>query len=211
MALLPFFEEQENPQNEATPSLAELLRQAMEATSSKIRVSCPGEVVKYDFKKQLADVRPDFDRKYSDGKVVKSPIIYNVPVKHPRAFGCIIHLPLKKGDKVELIFSDRSLENWLSNGKAGAPPSKRAHHISDATAYPGLYPFSDAAKVHNGKDLILKNGQVEMRMKPNGKLQVLNSTNELVKLLVDYMKADILGAHHWKVAIQTQMKTFLER
>ena len=131
-----FIEEQKEPQRSQTPSFSEILRRSQRAGMSELKVSMPGEIVKYDHKKQKADVRPHFKRKYNDGEIQSSPIIYNVPVWHPRAGKAFIHVPVKKGDVVQLIFSDRSLEKWLSTGKEGYPDDTRMHHISDAVAFP---------------------------------------------------------------------------
>lgn len=206
---IPFIDEQEDPQNEVTPTPSEALSEAMRQQILEVRVAVPATVVRYDHKKQLADVQPDFKRKYQDGQVADPPIIYNVPVKHPRAGASFIHLPLKPGHKVWLSFADRSLESWLSNGEAADPQDTRAHHISDAAAYPGGYPFSDAAPVNNGDDVIIKNDELEFRIKPNGRLQVLNGSDELVRILEDWMTADINGSHPFKLRVRERLRTFL--
>lgn len=205
----PFIEEEEDQQNEVTPTPEEAIGEAMRQNALEMRVSCPGTVIRYDHKKQLVDVRPDFKRKYQDGVVADAPIIYNVPVKHPRAGVAYIHMPLKPGHKVELTFSDRSLDKWLSNGEAADPEDTRSHHISDATAYPGCYPFSDAADVNNGNDLIVKNDNIEFRIKPNGRLQILNQGQELIRVIEDWMSRHLAGDHSGLYRVRTRLRTFL--
>jgi hypothetical protein len=170
-------------------TLAKVIKVAMEATIADFRVCLPATVIKYSYEdgKPMCDAQPDFKRNYN-GEHVQMPVIYNIPVMHPRAGDAYIHMPLKKGHKVLLFFCDKSLEQWLSNGKANNQDDTRAHHISDAFAYPGGYPFSDAMNVANGDDIIIKNGSdMEWRIKPNGHFQIFNASFEFMKLLTDIM------------------------
>lgn len=211
MAEIPFFDEERDPQAEVSPSPVEVFKRAFDAFSGEIRVAIPGSVIRYDHKKQLADVKPDFKRRYADGSEEDPPVIYNVPVAHPRAGDSFIHMPLAVGNKVTLHFSDRSLENWLTAGKLHAPDDERKHHMSDAIAYPGGYPFSDVASIANGTDLIVKNKSIEMRLKKNGHLQVFNGSNELMKVLEEWISADISGSHNWLIRIRRKLRTFIEK
>ncbi len=193
MGLLDFFNEKEQPQNAPTPSLTEVFRKAMDSLSLELRVGMPAKVIKYDHEKQLVDVQPDFKRKYKDGKVQDPPVIYSVPVAFFRAGSAFISVPLEKGHQVWLMFSDRSLEKWLSSGEQGDPEDTRAHHISDAVAFPGVYSFATPAAINNPKDIIIKNDDgdgniLEIRVKKNGHVQVLNKQEELIKVLSDLVQ-----------------------
>ncbi len=187
---LKFLTEKETTkQSEVTPSFAETIKQALKGASQEIRVCMPARIEAYDYKTQKATVRPNIKRKYKDGSVEGMPLIYNVPVAHPRAGKAFIHLPLKKGDNVMLIFADRSIDKWSTNGGEVDPEDTRTHHLSDAIAYPGLYPFNNGADVTNGDDVIIRNGNTIMHVKANNHLQVINGTTELVKTLCDMMRA----------------------
>lgn len=211
MSLFDFFNEEENPQGEATPTFVEVFKEALEAMGKNMRVSVPAEVIRYDHQKQLVDVRPYFKRRTNDDQVVDPPVIYNVPVAFPRAGESFISMPIKTGHSVLLVFADRSMEKWLSSGSAGEPEDTRAHHLSDAVAIPGCYPFSNAAPVHNPEDVIIKNKDIEFRIKPSGKVQILNGRFELMRVLEEWMNADIAGAHPWKIAIRAKFRTFLQK
>lgn len=190
--MAPFLDEEEQPQREATPTLSAVFRRAARAGMAEMKVSMPAEVVTYDHKTQKATVRPYFQRKYNDGKLEEPPIIYGVTVWQPRAGDAFVHMPVKPGHVVHLIFSDRSLDKWLSSGKQGDPGDTRMHHISDAVAYPGGYPFSNNAKVSNANDVIIGNigdgNKLEIRIKTNGHIQILNGTNELLKTMDDWFQ-----------------------
>jgi hypothetical protein len=207
----PIIEEEENLQEEVDPTPVEVIKQAFRAMASDMRVSCPGEVVRYDHKKQLIDVRPVFKRRYKDGKVEEPPIIYNVPVMFPRAGESFVALPMAKGHSVTLVFSDRSLEKWLSSGKVHDPEDTRMHHMSDAMAIPGGYSFNNAVKLHNNKDIIIRNKNLEARIKPNGKIQVLNGKHELIKVMDEWISAELAGSHNWLIRVRRKLRTFLEK
>ena len=226
MSLFDFIKEIRNPQRAATPTMSKIMDQATDKMAYDLKVAAPAIVIRYDKDKMLADVRPQFKKKYLDGEILSSPIIYNVPVIQPRAGGAYIHLPIKKGHQVMLVWADRSLEKWLTSGGEVDPEDKRKHHISDAVAYPGGYPFNDTVAVDNGDDVIIRNGnegggRCEVRVKPNNHIQVQNSTNELVKVLTDILKhireaKTITGVglqrlqHPLFVNDERRLRTFLE-
>lgn len=211
MSLFDFFNEQEKkPQDDVTPSFVDVFKEAMDAKALDMRVSMPAEVIRYDHAKQLVDVKPFFKRKANDGQLIDPPVIYNVPVAFHRAGEAFITMPIAAGHSVLLVFADRSMEKWLSSGARGDPEDTRHHHISDAIAIPGCYPFSNAAPVHNAEDVIIKNQNIEFRIKPSGKVQILNGRFELLKVIDEWMRADISGAHPWKIAIRKKFITFLQ-
>jgi len=205
-----FLTEKPNPQGEATPTLSQTLAKLSSAWAYNMRVCCPATVVKYDKAKQLVDVQPDFKTKFKDGTASDAPTIYSVPVAFPRAGSAIIAMPLKKGHKVLLVFSDRSLEKWLTVGKSHDPEDTRAHNLSDAVAFAGCYPFSDPVTLANDTDIIIKNEDLEVRVKPSGRLQVLNGTYELVKFLDDFISHVISGSIHQLNIDRERLRTFLE-
>lgn len=188
---LGFIKEKRSPQDSATPTLSEVLKEAMEGHTAGIHVALPAEVLKYDKDKQTVDVQPQLKKKYNDGKTAERPAIYNVPVVFPRAGKAFIAMPIKKGHNVLLIFIDRSMDKWKTNGGKVDPDDTRKHHATDAVAIPGLYPFSDPVGIHNDDDIIVKNeggNFVEFRIKKNGHLQVINKTDELIKVLSDLIQ-----------------------
>ncbi len=189
MAFWDFLFEKAEPQRSITPSFENVFQESQRAAQQDLRVAMPGQIIDYDFKKQSATVQPLFPRKYKDGTLKELPQIYNVPVACPRAGNAFVHMPLKKGDSVLLVFADRSMDKWLSSGGSVDPADTRLHHISDAIAYPGLYPFNKGAAVTNGDDIIIRNGNTIMHVKANNHLQVINGTTELVDTLCDLIRA----------------------
>lgn len=170
------------PQESFSPSMAELLDRAVNSRLYDVRTCMPGEVIKYDSKRQCVDVQPLLKKDYDD-EVLDMSQVYNVPVVFPRAGEAFLHLPLKKGDTVLLVIADRSVDKWKSTGGKVNPEDSRKHSLSDAFAIPGGYSFKHAASVSNGSDLILKNANAEIQLKSNGKVSISNGGQELVALL----------------------------
>ena len=151
--------------DETTPSLEQVIVNAIDARLMDVHTSLPGEVLSYDATKQVCSVQPCLQRVYVTGKKVKIPVINNVPVVHPRSGGSIIHIPIKPGDQVLLIFAERSIDIWKSTGGCPDPEDSRKHHYSDAIAIPGFYPLSAPISVPDPTALTVLNGQARLEVK----------------------------------------------
>jgi len=110
----------------------------------QVNVSLPGRIESYDADTRKADVLPLINEKYADGTVLRLPIITNVPVVMPATNAARITLPIAAGDGVLIVFSQRSLDLWLSEGGITDAGDIRMHSMSDAVAIPGLFSFKDA-------------------------------------------------------------------
>ncbi len=169
---------------EFTPTLAQVITDAMEQRLTEVHTAMPGSIVSYDSAKQLAVVQPSIMRKYKTGEIISFPVIYNVPVAFPRSGKAFLSLPLKAGDSVLLIFSERSLDIWLSGGGTVDPQDVRKHHISDAIAYPGIYPANNPFVGH-ATNLLLGNDKAVISLDPSGKFQLKNTAGDELFDLID--------------------------
>ncbi len=141
------------PQN----SLATAVVNTFQALIAQMNTCLPGEVREYDFKERRASIKPLIKRKYLDGQISTLPIIVDVPVVFPGTDKVGFQFPIKKGDKVLIVFSQRSLDQYLSNGGDVDPLDTRKFDLSDAVAIPGLYPFNKNGFADNNEDLFIKN------------------------------------------------------
>jgi Phage protein Gp138 N-terminal domain len=126
------------------PTLAEVIRLAVESWGRDIHTALPGRVVKYDAAKQVADVlpvikdaRPDSD---GDTQHFDIPVIPNVPVQWPRGGQHALHLPLAKGDHVLLVFQESAIGQWRETGDVEEPVDLARFDISYPIAIPGIAP-----------------------------------------------------------------------
>lgn len=155
-----------------TPSLAEVIRLAIDNRLADVHVALPASVERYNPTLQLIDAKPLLRQMVEgeDGAEVSLslPVVTNVPVIFPGASGFRLTFPLAKGDVVLLVVSERSLDRWKTVGGEVNPVDLRTHHISDAVAIPGLHPntkpWTGAAITHA---TIGKDGGPQVELKSN--------------------------------------------
>jgi Phage protein Gp138 N-terminal domain len=189
------------------PSLAKVITDAIEARLASLHTLLPGRVVKVDLARGRADVEPLLMRLNSDGVAVALPIITDCPIAFYRAGKAAVYLPLAVGDQVEIRFSERSLDTWLSKGGVVDPADGRKHHLSDAVVYPGLYDGTKPPVGTDASSLILVHDQAKVSLKADGEIRLSNAEGtarltpagnftftgagggELLQILSDLMKA----------------------
>lgn len=126
---------------------------------------------------QTVDVKPLINKIYDDGVVLSFPNILAVPVVFPSSGGGLLSFPVENGDTVLIVFSMRSLDDWLEgNGSIATPTDVRTHHINDAVAIPGLYTKRSHLKP-NPTDIqlkLIKGGEQlsSVNLKPNGDMTI---------------------------------------
>lgn len=124
------------------PTLAELIRRALESRIAQVRVSMPGKIVDYDPATKTATVQPClsdvlFDE--DDNRVTKDlQPIQNVPVVFPGGAALDQHIVLAADDTGDLVFATNSINDWQSSGNVAAPGDLRLHPLGSAKFYPGL-------------------------------------------------------------------------
>lgn len=154
-----------------TPTFEQVILMGIESRLFDLHTCLPGIVEKYNKAKNTIDVTPCLKRKYETGDVVQQPVILNVPVAFPRGGGFSITHPLKKGDSVILVFSERSLDVWKKNGGVVDPQDPRKFNVTDAFAIPGGYPEINPVADASDSALRIKN-----------KNTLIEMTEEVVKI-----------------------------
>jgi len=133
-----------------TPTLADVIQEAIEARMTELRVSIPGRVTKYNASRETVDVQPQIRRilETEDADFVQEdlPVIQDVPIAWPSGSGGSVFItwPLADGDPVLLVFCDFDPSMWRETGQPGTPGDLRSHSLGNAVAYPGLRANNDA-------------------------------------------------------------------
>jgi hypothetical protein len=147
-------------------TLTELLHTHFDHRMFSLNFCCPGLIVDYDFATKKATVQPALRWTYANGAVDDPPLISGVPVQCPRSGGAEFSFPVIKGDAVLLIFTDRSIEEYLVQGGLRTPGDPRSHDLNDAIALHGVpYPFNAKSLAENNDDVLLIYEQKKLRMK----------------------------------------------
>lgn len=130
-------------------TLAEAVRSAVHAGAAQLHVALPAIIQAYHPAEQTVDVQPSLKlaRELEDDTIAAEavPTIYRVPVQFPGGGGYVLTFPVAVGDACLLVFTDRSLDNWMGqSGQVVDPVDLRLHDLSDAVALLGVRTASGA-------------------------------------------------------------------
>ena len=202
-----------------TPTLTQVIKDAIEARLIDVHVSLPGKIVSYDPATQKASVQALIKRSFVSGESVDLPVFTDLPVAWPRAGKAWIHFPLKAGDFVQVVFSERSLDEWKQTGASVAPKEKRKHNFSDGWVIPGGYPFGSPMNGADAKDVLLVHDKTEFRLTSGGRFSMKgNGGEELLKILDDFLEIagrattnTVFGPMRWNehpeiIAVRNRLK-----
>jgi len=167
-----------------TPTLSDVIKEAIEAKLLDLHVSMPAKIEKYDNATQKADVKPLLRKKYKlNNGTVEIPVIPNVPVQFPSADNgnAYIHFPIKSGDLGIIVCCERSIDNWLSGtGQVVNSDDPRHHSFSDAIFIPGVRPFSAALENTTEDEVIVqRNENCVQKFYDNGKIEIKGQESEI--------------------------------
>lgn len=168
-----------------SPELSDVIRGTIDQVLIDVNVCLPGKIISYDKDTQYANVQAQIMMTFSDGTALPITVIPKVPVKHPRANGgkAFVHMPLKPGDDVVLVFSQRSLDIWKSQGGLTNPKDPTKFNITDAYALIGGSAIPDAFHPTTDNGIEIVNEETHFILYPDGKFSVTNETAEFVDLL----------------------------
>ncbi len=162
-----------------SPTLAEVIRSAMDCRGLEVHTSLPCRVEKIDKDGKFVDVKPLIKRRFlnPDGSEIDEslPVIPRVPIAWPRAGKFFITFPIKPGDLVEVVITEASRDAFqASGGEETDPDDFRRFDLSDAWAYPGGgHPDSTALKNFDPDDLVIGvDGGVVAHFKASGQIHL---------------------------------------
>lgn len=140
-----------------TPTLSQLLADAMESRLRDLHVALPGRVERYIPETDSVDVQPMVQRmvpgddpEYDAPAFETLPVLPSVPLQRPRGGGFYVGLPVAKGDTVLLIFCERDIGQWRKTGDVANPGDQRIHSLAAACAIPGLFESSRKIDGYDG-------------------------------------------------------------
>lgn len=125
------------------PSLEDVIAEAVRSGLALVHTSLPGVVVSYDSSTQLAMIQPivRFRRRSTSTGSLETyipPPIPNVPVVWPVAAGGALTLGMVPGDQGQLMWAERSTDEWRKTGAVDCDPrDTRRHDYGDAVFVPG--------------------------------------------------------------------------
>lgn len=165
---------------------------------SGIHTSMPGTIVEYDANQQMATIEPGLMRKFkSQEEPVKYPLIHNVPVIVP-TFGNAGLRPPKSSfldSPALLLFSERSIEDFLDKGKASLPTSYRKFSLSDAVAICGIATKTQSIASNAADDsLEVFHGKAFIEITKDGRFKIKNEKSDLIKDILSVLVDTLLSS-----------------
>lgn len=159
----------------AIDNLSELIKRTMIQTMRQLRVSMPCEVVRYNSKRQMVDVRivqPEIDLA---GNNIPMPVITNIPVSFVRCGNSHITHPVNKGDTGFIVFADRDISSWVETNNKSVVDSARTHSMQDSYFVPGIVGGGNNA---NPNDVEIKYNNTTIHLRKNGDVDI-NATGKI--------------------------------
>ncbi len=180
-----------------SPTLAEVIRAAMDCRELELHTSIPCRVEKNNGGKSL-DVKPVLRRRFQnpDGTEINEsiPVIPSVPIAWPRAGKFFITFPIKQGDLVEVIVTETSRDAFQGGSDVVEtdPDDFRRFDFSDAWAYPGGgYPDAKAINNYDPDDLVIGvDGGVVIHVKESGEIALGSKEPADNLALASFVKAN---------------------
>lgn len=134
-----------------------------------LNTAIPAIVDEFDVATQRVAATPAIQAKYvtpeMEVKYINYPKITNIPLALIKCPGLKITCPVKKGQNCTLIFSQRSIDNFLLDGQIHAPfdgnnpqyCSIRCMDLTDAMCFPGIITNPEAISDYNNNAIEIRN------------------------------------------------------
>lgn len=138
-----------------------------------------------DLEQLRIDVQPLPNHEFKDGSIAEHPAILSVPVVMPSTGSSAVLMPVKQGDTVLLVFSQKNIDGF--KGGSTLPydtTDNRWTSIQDAVAIIGVSPFSKSPNLrskhklpHSPNDMVVVHNlgtdkECEVRLKPSGDIKL---------------------------------------
>lgn len=138
----------------------------------ELYVALPGIVQSFDATKRTCVVQPAIKAQImseSGGtRWDQMPLLLDCPVVFPGGGDVVLTFPLKQGDEVLVLFSDRCIDAWWQSGGIQNQAELRMHDLSDGYCLPGpsSIPRVEAGISTSDAQLRSRDGVARVRLDP---------------------------------------------
>ena len=186
--------------DKTTTSLEKVIQTAIDSALKEIHTCLPAVVTKVNHTEQLIDAQLTIKRKMS-GKLINLPLLVNVPIRYWRSNTFSITFPIEIGDHVRIIFAERSIDTWLTEGGIQNPFDFRKFSLSDAFAEPAMYHQKDVIPNFDPTNLEIKtnSGDTKIIVKASEDVEVITTGD----VKIDCDNLDAIAAAEAKITSAT--------
>ncbi|MCP3685803.1 MAG: hypothetical protein GY861_24405 [bacterium] len=197
-------------------TLEQVIQTGIDSALKELHTALPGVVVSFDGDTQLADIQITIKRKLND-VLVNLPLLVGVPVRFLKTADFSISVPVKVDDHVLVIFAERSIDTWLTQGGIQSPVDVRKHSLSDGFAIPMMYDQTDVISNFDADNLQIRTTSGKgITIDPTGLVSIASNNTSLlteIEALVDATKAITTfgspGSHSVTPTSQTALENAL--
>lgn len=182
-------------------TLASTIEKGIENRLKDLHTAMPGIIQSFDAAGQTASVQPTIRRIFITREEeidiltpADLPILINVPIVYPRGGGFSLTFPIAPGDECLLVFSERSLDNWHTNGGVRTPSDRRFHHLSDAVAFVGLSSIPNKVPLYNttGAEIKKDDGSATISLNADQSISIDSNVEVYVNAPTTVVNSDMV-------------------
>ena len=142
---------------EAIEQTEESIEYAIAEQLRSVNTSFPGIVTKVDATKYTIEVKSGVKFFFEQKNAYENITIVDVPLLFPSTSTYLITLPVNVGDKVLLVISQKSIEEFITSGKDAINTDQRVFDASDAVAIPGFNTWDNLPSSFSQTSLDIRN------------------------------------------------------
>lgn len=148
------------------------LENLMQQKIGSIHTCLPGTILSFDASTCLASVKSTLKKYTADDRVLEYPVIDGVPVFMPHAGAAQITYPVKAGDSCLIVFSERSIDEWLGVG-SDDNHDPRQYDLTDGFCFVGMMPSQSIS----AENVEVINGGTKISLTPGNTINVVGNIN----------------------------------
>ena len=154
----------------------QVIRFVCEQILKKVHTAVPGIVDAYNPATRRAIVQPATDITLTDNATRSRAILLDIPVLWPGGGGWFVHAPLRRGDAVLIVTSERDISAFKQTNQQGPLPTTRVMSEADGVAIPMFTPpDGDAPAVLDGITLQSGDGSTRITLQ-DGAVEIVADT-----------------------------------
>lgn len=181
----------------AKTSLESVVQTAIDSYMKEVHTCLPALVVAVNHSTQLIDAQITIKRQMK-GELINLPLLKNVPLRYYKSNIFSITFPIEVNDNVMIIFAERSIDTWLTEGDIQNPFDIRKFSLSDAFAIPMMYHQKDVIPSFDSTNLQIKtnDGSGTITLTPSGDIELNGNGDTTIaytdmKTAFDQLKTDL--------------------
>lgn len=191
------------------PQPADVLARILESRLADLHTAMPGTVERFDAATQCVDVRPALTRRVpgadpDDADVHEAlPVLPCVPVLYPGTAAMGVRWALSPGDRGLLVFCERDIGRWQSQGDDGDPQVDGMHTLAAGVFIPGDFSRAGAwESVPNNAIVIGGPGSADFRVEIRDDRSVFGGDSDAAALAsrVAQLETAVAGHTHTTTA-----------